>query len=113
MKVMTQDKLNRYQYEYNNLLEQNQMLSANLEALINQRNQMQQYAQANPGAVAYADVNKITQRCNSLQNTIRKNSLRMQTLWNQITAESRKLQQQQMKMMQQMYKSGGRGQRMY
>ena len=112
MKMNAQNKLAYYQSEYQGLYEQTQILQAKAPALECEIQNLAQYLSANVGdRTARANYSKATQRYNTLNNTIRHNMMRLQTLQRQIAIESQKVQSQMMK--QQMKACGVRGRYAY
>lgn len=98
MKMQAQYKLAQYQREYQTLYEQTQMLQAQVPALESQIQSFAQFANEDvSNRKARADYSKVVQRYNTLNTTIRRNMMRLQTLQRQIAIESQKVQNQAMK----------------
>lgn len=98
MKIQTQNRLAHYQCEYNEIIEQTQMLQSQLPALQDQVVAMQQYLNINNGdRKARSDYSKLIQRYNSIMCTINRNQMRLQTLQRQIMCENQKIANQQQK----------------
>lgn len=112
MKIQSQNRLAHYQCEYNEVLEQTQMLQNQLPGLQDQLINMQQYLNCNNGdRKARTDYSKLLQRYNSISCTIRRNQMRLQTLQRQIMCENQKIINQQQRAM--MTASGVRGRSYY
>lgn len=88
MKIATHNRLAHYQVEFQELQEQTAMLNTQLPGLLSQIQQMQAYLTANGGdrraRHQFAELNR---RYNSVCSSIRRNTVRMQTLQRQIQAE--------------------------
>lgn len=112
MKIQTQNKLAHFQCEYNELCEQTQMLQAQIPALQAQVQQLYCYLNCNNGDKrARSDYSKALQRLNSLNNTIRRNQMRLVTLSRQIAQENARISNQLVR--SQMTANGVRGRSYY
>ena len=91
MKIATNNRLAHYQVEFQELQEQTAMLNAQLPGLQSQIASMEQYLRANGGdRKARAEYSKLRQRFNATSTSIRRNTVRMQTLQRQIAGECNK-----------------------
>ena len=91
MKIATSNKLAHYQVEFQELQEQTAMLNAQLPGLMQQMRTMESYLSVNSGdRKARTEYTTLCKRYNSTCTTIRRNSMRLQTLQRQITAECAK-----------------------
>lgn len=92
MKMQSQNKLIRYQCEYNEILEQIQMLQNQLPAIQSQLISLKSYLGSNEkDRRARTEYSKLMQRYNSIVSTVRRSQMRLQTLQRQIMNESQKL----------------------
>lgn len=108
MKIQSQNRLAHYQCEYNEIVEQTQMLQGQLVGIQSQLVSMQQYLNVNNGnRRARTDYSKLLQKYNQMCNTINRNQMRLQTLQRQIMQESQKIANQQQRAM--MTASNARG----
>lgn len=91
MKIATTNRLAHYQVEFQELQEQTAMLNAQLPGLQSQIASMEQYLRMNGGdRKARSEYTKLRQRYNSTCASIRRNTVRMQTLQRQISGECNK-----------------------
>lgn len=91
MKIATSNRLAHYQVELQELQEQTAMLNAQLPSLQAQMVTAQQYLRMNCGdRRARASYMEIQRRYNSTCTSIRRNTIRMQTLQRQIAGECNK-----------------------
>lgn len=88
MKIATNNKLAHYQVEFQELQEQTAMLNGQLPALQSQIASMEQYLRVNGGdRKARGEYTRLRQRYNATCTSIRRNTVRMQTLQRQISGE--------------------------
>jgi predicted nucleic acid-binding Zn-ribbon protein len=100
MSYQAQNKLMRYQSDYQAVYNQSMLLSQQIQPLQAQLSSLQQYLAQNPDdRNAKANYNKSLQRLNSLNNQIRRNDMRLSTLTRQITVEQQRINQRQAKAM--------------
>ena len=105
MKLQTQNKLAHYQTEYQEVTEQSQMLQAQLPALQQQISSMEAYLRVNNGdRKARTDYSNLVRRYNSLNNTIKRNYMRLETLNRQIAIENQKIVNAQQRQMMSAYR---------
>lgn len=100
MKIQSQNRLAHYQLEYQELMEQTNMLIAQLSTAQAEVANLFAYLQCNDGdRRARSDYSKAIQRVNHLQSSINHNNLRCVTLQRQIAIENNKIQVQSAKAM--------------
>lgn len=88
MRIQSNNRLAHYQVELQELQEQTAMLNAQLPGLQSQIVSMQHYLSQNCGdRKARGEVSALQRRYQHMCTSIRRNSVRMQTLQRQITAE--------------------------
>ena len=114
MKIQTQNKLAHYQAEYQEVTEQTQMLRAQLPSLQQQILNMEAYLRVNNGdRKARTDYGNLVRRYNSLNNTIKRNCMRLETLNRQIAIENQKIINAQQRQMMIAYHRGSRNPNYY
>ena len=95
MKIQTSNKLAHLQCEYNELMEQTQILSNQIQPMQAQLNQLSQYLSVNVGDRLTLSKYKETQRrYNSLVNQVKRNNQRLNNLSMRIKQEYSRLQLQ-------------------
>lgn len=100
MRIQSQNRLAHYQCEYAEVSEQILMQQNQLPGLQNQIASLQQYLNCNNGdRKARSDYSKLVQRYNGICGNIKRNQMRLQTLFRQICAEKQKIEFQQQKQM--------------
>ena len=105
MKIQSQNKLAHYQAEYQEVTQQSQMLQAQLPNLQQQIANMEAYLRVNSGdRKARTDYSNLIKRYNSLNNTIKRNSMRLETLSRQIAIENQKIMNAQQRQMMSAYR---------
>lgn len=105
MKIQSQNKLAHYQAEYQEVTQQSQMLQAQLPNLQQQIANMEAYLRVNNGdRKARTDYSNLIKRYNSLNNTIKRNSMRLETLSRQIAIENQKIMNAQQRQMMSAYR---------
>lgn len=105
MKIQSQNKLAHYQVEYQEVTQQSQMLQAQLPNLQQQIANMEAYLRVNNGdRKARTDYSNLIKRYNSLNNTIKRNSMRLETLSRQIAIENQKIMNAQQRQMMSAYR---------
>ena len=91
MRIATNNRLAHYQVEFQELQEQTAMLNAQLPGLMSQIQQTYAYLQVNGGdRRARQQYSELNRRYNSICASVRRNTVRMQTLQRQITGECMK-----------------------
>lgn len=92
MKIATCNRLAHYQVEFQELQEQTAMLNAQLPSLMSQMANIENYLAVNSGdRSARASYSQLRQRYNSTCASIRRNSMKMQTLQRRMAMESYRL----------------------
>ena len=98
MNIQTSNKLVHLQYEYNELLEQTQMLQKQVEPLQVQLGQLNSYISVNHGdRCVMTQLRETQRRLNALVNQINRNRQRISNLEMRISQESARIQMQQQK----------------
>ena len=111
MKIQTSNKLAHLQCEYNELMEQTQILSNQIQPMLAQLNQLSQYLSVNAGDRLTLSKYKETQRrYNSLVNQVKRNNQRLNNLSMRIKQEYSRLQLQGQKSAMSMQRQAARQQ---